>query len=105
MKFHLDIKLSMSLSAGVTCNTNKIKITLGGSVELKAEVAFGTFINFTSGVKGKLIGASFICAFYTPSLKARTGTANTSFRSTCTWGLATVAHTKPCVNLQKAQKS
>ena len=68
-EIHLDIKLSMSLSAGVTCSTNKIKITLGGSVELRAEVAFGTFINFTSGVKGKLIGASFICAFYTPSLK------------------------------------
>ena len=64
-EIHIDIKLSMSLSAGVTLKTKKILVTLSGAVELKAEIVVGTFIKFTAGVKGKIIGASFTCGFNT----------------------------------------
>jgi len=67
-EIHLDIKLSMSLSAGVTCSTNKVIITLSGSVELSAEVVVGSLLEFTAGVKGEIIGASFTCVFNKPSL-------------------------------------
>ena len=62
-EIRIDIKLSLSLSAGVTLLTNKFKVTLSGSVDLKAEVAAGYLIKFTAGVKGKIIGASFTCGF------------------------------------------
>ena len=62
-EIRIDIKLSMGLNAGVTVSTKQLKITLGGSVNLKAELVVGTLIKFTAGVKGKIIGASFTCAF------------------------------------------
>jgi len=62
-EIRIDIKLSMGLSAGVTVSTKQLKITLSGSVDIKAELVVGTLIKFTAGVKGKIIGASFTCAF------------------------------------------
>ena len=62
-EIRIDIKLSMGLNAGVTVSTKQLKITLSGSVNLKAELVVGTLIKFTAGVKGKIIGASFTCAF------------------------------------------
>ena len=62
-EIRIDIKLSMGLNAGVTVSTKQLKITLSGSVDIKAELVVGTLIKFTAGVKGKIIGASFTCAF------------------------------------------
>ena len=62
-EIRIDIKLSMGLTAGVSLPYNKIKVSLGGSVDLKAELVVGTLIQFKAGVKGKIIGATFTCGF------------------------------------------
>ena len=62
-EIRIDIKLSMGLTAGVSLPYKKIKVTLGGSVDLKAELVVGTLIQFKAGVKGKIIGATFTCGF------------------------------------------
>lgn len=62
-EIRIDIKLSMGLNAGVTVSTKQLKITLSGSVNLKAELVVGTLIQFKAGVKGKIIGATFTCGF------------------------------------------
>ena len=64
-EIRIDITLTMSLNAGVTFYTDKLLVTLSGSVDLNAELGVGTVIKLTAGVKGTIIGASFTCGFNT----------------------------------------